>query len=175
MRWQGRFDDLVAAAPLHAIRKESEYIAALAMVDAMMQPRRLTQGQSLYLETLLQLIQAYERDKFRLDDAKLSGIEALRRLLEENELNASDLARILGVHASMGSRILSGARGLTVEHVRKLAARFGVRANCSLPRVRGGVGTRLVRLSKREGDSGQRSPRVVPERRGWLAPKQGAP
>jgi HTH-type transcriptional regulator/antitoxin HigA len=124
----GRFDDLVAAAPLHALRKESEYIAALAMVDALTQPSRLTQGQALYLETLLQLIQAYERDKFRLDDAKLGGIQALKHLLEENGLNASDLARILGVHASMGSKLLGGARALTVEHVRKLAERFGVRA-----------------------------------------------
>ena len=57
----------------------------------------------------------------------MGGIEALRYLLAENDMNASDLARLLGVHASMGSKILNGDRSLTVEHLRKLAARFLVR------------------------------------------------
>lgn len=41
-------------------------------------------------------------------------------------MNASDLARLLGVHPSMGSKILKGQRSLTVEHLRKFAARFQV-------------------------------------------------
>jgi antitoxin component HigA of HigAB toxin-antitoxin module len=42
-------------------------------------------------------------------------------------MNASDLARLLGVHPSMGSKILKGDRSLTVAHLRKLADRFKVR------------------------------------------------
>jgi len=41
---------------------------------------------------------------------------------------AVERSRPLDVDASMGSKILKGDRSLTVEHVRKLAARFGVRA-----------------------------------------------
>ncbi|MBM4017929.1 MAG: helix-turn-helix domain-containing protein [Planctomycetes bacterium] len=41
-------------------------------------------------------------------------------------MNASDLTSLLGVHASMGSKILKGERSLTVEHLRKLAERFKV-------------------------------------------------
>ncbi len=41
-------------------------------------------------------------------------------------MNASDLARLLGVHPSMGSKILNGDRMLTVEHLRKLSERFKV-------------------------------------------------
>jgi len=48
-------------------------------------------------------------------------------LLADNDMSASDLARLLGVHASMGSKILKGERSLTVEHLRKLADRFKVR------------------------------------------------
>lgn len=44
-------------------------------------------------------------------------------------MNASDLARLLGVHISMGSKILKGERSLTVEHLKKLAKRFHVRAD----------------------------------------------
>jgi HTH-type transcriptional regulator / antitoxin HigA len=35
-------------------------------------------------------------------------------------------ARLLAVHASMGSKILRRERALTVDHLRKLAARFRV-------------------------------------------------
>jgi len=41
-------------------------------------------------------------------------------------MNASDLARLLGVHGSMGSKILKGERSMTVEHPRKLAEQFKV-------------------------------------------------
>lgn len=51
---------------------------------------------------------------------------SLKHLLEENQMNASDLARLLGVHPSLGSKILKGERSLTVAHLRKLAERFKV-------------------------------------------------
>jgi antitoxin component HigA of HigAB toxin-antitoxin module len=41
-------------------------------------------------------------------------------------MNASDLARLLGVHVSMGSKILNGDRELTVEHLQKLSTQFKV-------------------------------------------------
>jgi HTH-type transcriptional regulator/antitoxin HigA len=46
--------------------------------------------------------------------------------MEQNNMNASDLARLLGVHQSMGSKILKGDRALTVEHLRKLCEHFKV-------------------------------------------------
>lgn len=58
-----------------------------------------------------------------------TGLAALRHLLEEHGMNASSLARLLGVHASMGSKILKGERSLTVDHLKLLAARFKVRAD----------------------------------------------
>ena len=61
------------------------------------------------------------------DTSDLSGLDSLKHLLQENGMNASDLARLLGVHASMGSKILRGERALTVDHLKKLASRFKVR------------------------------------------------
>ena len=87
----------------------------------------LTTGQQLYLETLVQLVQAYEATHHAIDTADLSGIAALRQLLADNDMNASDLARLLGVHPSMGSKILKGQRSLTVDHLRRLCERFKVR------------------------------------------------
>ncbi len=57
---------------------------------------------------------------------KISGIEILAYLLDENDLNASDLARILGVDRTLGAKILRGERNLTPEHMKKLGRRFTV-------------------------------------------------
>ncbi|MBA2113133.1 helix-turn-helix domain-containing protein [Bremerella alba] len=75
----------------------------------------------------MQLVEAYEAKHHAIETRNISGIELLRGLLSEHDMNASDLARLLGVHASMGSKLLKGDRSLTVEHLQKLATRFQVR------------------------------------------------
>ncbi|MEX0776142.1 MAG: helix-turn-helix domain-containing protein [Phycisphaeraceae bacterium] len=123
----GRFDDLVAVMAPQAIMDDVHYENVVEMSDRLMAAGKLTKGQELYLETLVQLVQAYEARRHAIDVADLGGLVALRHLLAENDMNASDLARLLGVHPSMGSKILNGERSLTVEHLRKLADRFKVR------------------------------------------------
>ena len=119
-----RFEELVRHMPPQAIVDDVQHDNALEMIDQLMQVSRLTRGQSLYLETWVQLVEAYEGDA--MDGSDLHGMDSLKHLLEENGLNASDLARLLGIHASMGSKILKGERALTVDHLRKLAERFKV-------------------------------------------------
>jgi HTH-type transcriptional regulator/antitoxin HigA len=123
----GRFDDLVAMMPPQAILDEVHYDNTVEVIDRLMASGKLTKGQELYLETLVQLVQAYEAKHHAIDTSGISGVESLRYLLAENDMSASDLARLLGVHVSMGSKILQGERSLTVEHLRKLADRFKVR------------------------------------------------
>ena len=74
----------------------------------------------------MQLVRVYEAEHHAIDVSGLSGIDSLKHLLEQNSMNASDLARLLGVHPSMGSKILKGDRSLTVDHLRKLSERFKV-------------------------------------------------
>ena len=74
----------------------------------------------------MQLVRVYEAEHHAIDVSGLSGIDSLKHLLEQNSMNASDLARLLGVHPSMGSKILKGERSLTVDHLRKLSERFKV-------------------------------------------------
>jgi len=121
------FGDLVAEMPPQAIEDDVHYDNTVEVIDRLMAAGKLTKGQEVYLETLVQLVQAYEARQQAIDTADLKGIDALRHLLTENDMNASDLARLLGVHPSMGSKILKGERSLTVEHLRKLADRFKVR------------------------------------------------
>lgn len=118
------FDKLAAEMPPQAIMDDVHYENTVEMIDRLMAAGKLSKGQDLYLETL---VQAYEAKHHAIDTADLGGADALRHLLADNNMNASDLARLLRVHLSMGSKILKGERSLTVEHLRKLADRFKVR------------------------------------------------
>ncbi len=126
MKLPGRFDELAALLSPRAILDDTQYELTIEMIDRLMASGRLTKEQSHYLETLVQLVQAYESVHHAIDVSDIRGVDTLRHLLEQNQMNASDLARLLGVHVSMGSKILNGDRSLTVEHLRKLAVRFHV-------------------------------------------------
>src|SRR4051812_9202479 len=123
----GRFEELVQWQPPQAIMDDEHYEDATEAIDRLMAQGKLTKGQELYMETQVQLVQAYEASHHAIEAAR--GIDALKVLLEENGMNASDLARLLGIHASMGSKILKEERALTVDHLKALAARFRVRAD----------------------------------------------
>lgn len=113
--------------PPQAIADDIQYENTLEMIDRLMAAAgKLTRGQELYLETLVQLVQAYEAEHYAIETSDISGLDSLKHLMEENKMNGSDLARVLGVHPSMGSKILNGQRSLTVDHLRKLADRFKV-------------------------------------------------
>ena len=122
----GTLEELVGMMVPQAIRDDVQHDNVLEMIDTLMALRRLTMGQGRYLETLVQLVETYEARHHSIETDKISGVEVLKHLLEENEMNASDLARLLDIHPSMGSKILQGDRSLTVQHLRKLAAHFKV-------------------------------------------------
>ena len=120
------FEDLVRLLPPQAIRDDVVYQNTLEMIDRLMAAGRLTSGQELYLETLVQLVQAYEAQRYSIRTSDITGLDSLKHLMAENSMNASALARLLGVHPSMGSKILKGERSLTVDHLRRLSDRFKV-------------------------------------------------
>ena len=122
----GRFEDLVALMPPQAIFDDVQLENSVEMIDALMARGKLTKGQASYMETLVQLVQAYEASHHAIDIDDIRGLDSLKHLMEQSEMNGSDLARLLGMHASMGSKILNGDRSLTIEHLKKLADRFKV-------------------------------------------------
>jgi HTH-type transcriptional regulator / antitoxin HigA len=126
LKLPSRFEELVQIMPPQAIMDDVCHENTLEIIDRLMAEKKLTKGQSLYLQTLVQLVEAYEAERHAIDISDLSGLDSLKHLLSENGMNASDLARLLGVHASMGSKILRGERSLTVDHLKILSARFKV-------------------------------------------------
>lgn len=85
---------------------------------------KLNQDQEDYLETLSELIEAYESEHHPLP--KSSGLGSLKFLLEENHLNGKDLAEILKSSHSLGYKILAGDRNLTPQQMKALGERFSV-------------------------------------------------
>ena len=128
----GRFRALVEKMPPRAIEGDEEMETTLEMIDRLMAIGKATRGQARYLETLVQLVEVYEARHHAIHTSDLSGVESLRYLLDESGMNASDLARLLGVHVSMGSKLLRGERALTVAHIQTLAEHFKVRPDLFL-------------------------------------------
>lgn len=95
-------------------------------VASAMAGHKLTRDQADYFELLCRLIEDYEKERVSAHRPRVTGLEALRHLLAENNLKAADLARLLGVHRTLGAMILRGERQLTVSHIRTLAERFAV-------------------------------------------------
>jgi len=119
---------LLTPRPIH---DKAEFENVTEITDKMA-GHRLTADQEDYFDLLCRLIEDYEKER-GLPAPKVTGLEALRRLLEANDMSAADLARLLGVHRTLGAMILRGERQLTLAHVRKLAKHFSVSADLFLP------------------------------------------
>ena len=94
---------------------------------------KLTPDQEDYFDLLCRLIEDYDKEHAQLGTPKVTALDALQQLLDANDMSAADLARLLGVHRTLGAMILRGKRQLTLAHVRTLAKRFCVSADLFLP------------------------------------------
>jgi HTH-type transcriptional regulator/antitoxin HigA len=119
------YNDLLKMHMLRPIHDKVALENALEVLDAMA-GHKLNSEQEDYFEALSSLVEVYERQ--HVPKPKVSGVNLLRHLIEANELNAADLSRLLGRDRSLGVRLLNGERQLTIEHIKKLATRFGVPA-----------------------------------------------
>ena len=105
------------------IRDSVDYDNTAEIVNRLAVLEKRSQGQEEYLETLSQLIEAYDNANFQIKAT--SPLEALSFLMEANGLNASDIGRILG-NRTLGSAILRGERQISKENALKLAKHFKV-------------------------------------------------
>jgi antitoxin component HigA of HigAB toxin-antitoxin module len=113
------------------IRDKVDFENVTELTDALA-GHKLTADQEDYFDLLCRLIEDYENEHAQLGTAKVTGLEALQHLLEVHDWSAADLARLLGVHRTLGAMILRGERQLTLAHVRTLAKHFSVSADLFL-------------------------------------------
>ena len=107
------------------IRDSVDYDNVAEVTDAMVLSRKdFTADQRDYFDMLCTLIEEYDAEHVKWP--KVKGREILQHLLDEHDLAAADLSRILGGSRNLGAMILRGDRNLTLAHIRKLAAHFKV-------------------------------------------------
>ena len=108
--------------PLH---DATDYAAARQAIEPLLGfEARLTADQADYLEAVSSFIEAYDRVRVKWPQG--TPLDTLNFLLEQHEMTAADLARVLGGDRSMGPKLLRGERRLTVDHIRTLARHFHI-------------------------------------------------
>ncbi len=117
---------ILTPRPIH---DKAEFQNVTEITDAMA-GHKLTADQEDYFDLLCRLIEDYEKE--HVDAPKVTGLEALQHVLDARGMSATDLARLLDVHRTLGAMILRGERKLTLNHVRTLARHFGVSADVFL-------------------------------------------
>jgi HTH-type transcriptional regulator/antitoxin HigA len=84
----------------------------------------LSRGEQDYLDALTILIDDYQR-RNPLDMPKLTPLAVLKHLMEEHDMNISDLGRVIGSQTN-ASLIFSGKRAISKRVMRLLSQHFGV-------------------------------------------------
>jgi len=127
------YDQLLAMHPLRPIHNDVELAHATEMID-ILAGHDLNVDQADHLDVLSTLVEVYENTHDPIDAPAICGLDALRALLDDHGMSATDLARLLGVHRSMGSKLLKGERALTTRHLKMLSERFKVSVDLFLDR-----------------------------------------
>lgn len=108
----------------HCPRNETEYKKLLNFIDELMEwSRHHKDGRATSLLRLIaSYVEAYENKHYPSNE--VSSVEMLRFLMDEHGLGQNDLPEVGS--QSLVSKILSGERQLTLEHIRNLSKRFHV-------------------------------------------------
>ncbi len=108
--------------PLH---NATDYAAARRAIEPLLGFEDwLNTDQVDYLEAVSSFIEAY--DQAHVKWPKGTPLDTLKFLLEQHEMVAADLSRILRSDRSLGPKLLRGERRLTVGHIRALARHFNI-------------------------------------------------
>ena len=121
---------LMAVHLLRPIHDQVDAENAARMID-LLAGHKLNAGQDDYLDLLSDLYEKWESAQFPVSRAR--GAELLRLVLAERGEKAADLAKLLGIDASLAYRLVRGERQLTAVQIRKLADRYGIDPAALLP------------------------------------------
>ena len=110
--------------PLFLIRDEDEYDRAIVTLNALIDEVGTDEQHPLYelLDTLGTVIHVYEEKHHPIPEC--SGVEVLRLLMEEHQLEPTDLPELGPPDTVL--EILNEKRDLTVRHIHALAETFQV-------------------------------------------------
>ncbi len=122
-RNNSEYMSLLAAFPPRPIASEEDYIATQQVIDSLLDRSELTTDERDYLNVLGSLIRDYE-DLYE-PMPSISGLDLLKALMEELNLQEKDLVPILQTESNV-CEVLSGKQELTVSNIEQLANLFHV-------------------------------------------------
>jgi hypothetical protein len=97
------FEELARMMVPHVIVDYTDYQNTVEMLNRLAVRSKLTAGQRQYLETLVLLVEAYDRQHSAIDVSSITSIDLLKSLLRDHGMSASDLGRLLGNKRTSGS------------------------------------------------------------------------
>ena len=109
-----------APTPITSERQHEDYLSVLDKLARIENP---TRDEEKYADLLVTLIDAYEEERDPIPDS--TPLEALRTLMDVNDLRKKDMASIFGSE-SIVSEVLNKKRNLNKSHIEKLSKRFNV-------------------------------------------------
>ena len=118
------YEELVRLYLPRKIHDRAAYETA-AEVIRWLAVRAENQDQIEFLDLVSNYVHEYEAPLRTA--SRISPLELLNFLVEENEITTRDLGAILGIDHSAAARILKGTRSITPEHAKRLGERFAIR------------------------------------------------
>lgn len=122
--WNRLLSDYYNLRPIKTKRDHKVAIEALKAIMSDTFDRKPTVEEKDYLDLLGGLIEQYEK-QFKLPTEIVDGVDCLIFLAEENDMSQSDIGRLLG-DRTLGHKIMTRKRKLTLENIKILADRFCV-------------------------------------------------
>jgi HTH-type transcriptional regulator / antitoxin HigA len=119
------FDGLVNVMVPHAIVDKADYGNVVQLMNRLAVMDARNQEQEQYLETLAQLVEAYDSEHYPINTSNISGMDTLKNLIADHGMSASDLGRILGNRA-LGAKVLNGTRELSKANMKALGEHFKI-------------------------------------------------
>lgn len=113
--------ELITSFPPHSIKSEVELIATQARINFILDKGQLNQDERDYIKILGMLVDEYEEKHEPMP--KIKGIELLKALLEETNLQPKDLVTIFGSETIILD-VLQGKKQMTEEQAQKLNSSF---------------------------------------------------
>jgi HTH-type transcriptional regulator/antitoxin HigA len=107
----------------HPIHTRKDYDLSRKEIRALMLEEKLAPEKTEYLELLVTLVEAYERERVKVP--KGSPHDILRELMDARDMKQADLARLVG-SSGTASEIFNGKREISKALAKKLGEHFSV-------------------------------------------------
>jgi HTH-type transcriptional regulator / antitoxin HigA len=122
-----KWDDLEAAfCPLRPINSDAAHGTATAILEKLAAQGQMNKAQRDYFEVLSDIVAKYETKRWKTDTSDITVADILRSFMEDHNITASQLGRMIGNDRTLGHKILTGKRKLTTEQIKILADTFNV-------------------------------------------------